>query len=311
MIIYKVTNQKNGKTYIGQTRQSLEDRIAGHCRAAEEGEDRGISHFHDAIRCYGFSSFVVEQLCECVSVEELNQKEKEFIAFFETTDREKGYNLTAGGGGGNTWHYCTEDRKLERRRKLSESQLRRFEDPEQREKQREYAKRAIEARKTLIAQGWKQPAPSLEARKRMGAASRKRNLEKGILPPSRKGSIHSEVSKRRMSQAAQRPWSEKYSEEVAEQKRASASARWEGEKNPNKVTLPSSTKKELLTLLCEGKQDLQTLKEKFGFSLFILREWFKSLGIDNYRRFKESHNTEAWISYFMEVAENENRTNGR
>lgn len=52
MIIYKATNTKNGKVYIGQTKQGLNRRIRGHVCAAKKQHNQN-NHFLNAIRNYG------------------------------------------------------------------------------------------------------------------------------------------------------------------------------------------------------------------------------------------------------------------
>lgn len=92
MIIYKVTNKNNGKVYIGQTVGKLETRWKQHVKAKDE------SKFHRAIRKYGAAAFTVEQIdCAC-SIDELNQKEKQWIAYYDSL--KNGYNMTVGGRSG-------------------------------------------------------------------------------------------------------------------------------------------------------------------------------------------------------------------
>ena len=58
-IVYRVTNTANGHRYIGMTTQDLRRREYSHRRAAKVG---GGFSLHAAIRKYGQSSFVFEQL---------------------------------------------------------------------------------------------------------------------------------------------------------------------------------------------------------------------------------------------------------
>lgn len=55
-------------------------------------------HFHSAIKKYGPESFSWEILCECLSKDELDEKEKYYIKKYDTIGP-KGYNLTVGGEG--------------------------------------------------------------------------------------------------------------------------------------------------------------------------------------------------------------------
>lgn len=72
--IYVVTNMINGKQYVGQTTESIQQRFSRHCRSAENQDKDGNCPFHLAILKYGRSNFKIEQLEEC-PVEQLNERE--------------------------------------------------------------------------------------------------------------------------------------------------------------------------------------------------------------------------------------------
>lgn len=96
--IYCVTNLTNGKKYVGQTNQEPHKRFLGHCAdARSRPKRRGLAA---AIRKYGPSAFVVEQLTAVSSRDEANQAERRFIAFFDCL--RSGYNQLAGGAGHRT-----------------------------------------------------------------------------------------------------------------------------------------------------------------------------------------------------------------
>lgn len=95
--VYKATNVNNRKIYIGAT-NNLKRRINEHKNHAHKDKGR----FHDAILRYGIESFVFETLLHCENKEEMFEKEKEAIAFFDSTNPEIGYNETEGGRGGQT-----------------------------------------------------------------------------------------------------------------------------------------------------------------------------------------------------------------
>lgn len=89
-IIYKVTNKVNGKSYIGQTRYTIEFRWKQHQHKKDN------TYFHNAIHKYGIENFSIEILEEC-NVEDLNSREIFYIAKYDTFNN--GYNLTIGGDG--------------------------------------------------------------------------------------------------------------------------------------------------------------------------------------------------------------------
>lgn len=89
-IIYKITNKVNGKSYIGQTRYTIEFRWNQH------KHKRDNTYFHNAIRKYGIENFNIEILEEC-NIEDLNSREIFYIAKYDTFSN--GYNLTIGGSG--------------------------------------------------------------------------------------------------------------------------------------------------------------------------------------------------------------------
>lgn len=85
--IYLTTNLVNGKIYIGQHISESFDKYY-------KGSGKLIV---SAFQKYGKSNFKCEILCECDSLDDLNEKEKFFIEKYNSTDRKIGYNIRAGG----------------------------------------------------------------------------------------------------------------------------------------------------------------------------------------------------------------------
>lgn len=90
MIVYKITNNVNGKIYIGQTTRSLENRWRQH------RHHPGCRILHKAIKKYGAENFTVEQIDAAANIDELNQKEKLWIQHYDCI-APNGYNLKSGG----------------------------------------------------------------------------------------------------------------------------------------------------------------------------------------------------------------------
>lgn len=86
--VYKVTNNVNGKVYIGQT-NNVKRRIQEH----KHDKRRGYK-LHAAIKQYGWENFSVETL---YYGEDFNEKEKYYIGLFRANDPEHGYNVHVGG----------------------------------------------------------------------------------------------------------------------------------------------------------------------------------------------------------------------
>ena len=92
-IIYKVTNQENGKIYIGQTIQTLNERKNKHYYKARQEEY--TTHFINALRKYPEKVFIWEIIDEAETQEALDEKEKYWIAYYNSV--EEGYNTKDGG----------------------------------------------------------------------------------------------------------------------------------------------------------------------------------------------------------------------
>jgi group I intron endonuclease len=91
--VYKITNDINGKMYIGQTSRTLEERFAEHLN--EVKMDRSIGRpLYDAMRKYGTDHFHIGAIEETD-----NPKEREvyWIEYYGTF--KDGYNATFGGDG--------------------------------------------------------------------------------------------------------------------------------------------------------------------------------------------------------------------
>lgn len=95
--IYKYTNLINGMVYIGQTKQTLQQRDYKHQIQLNDN-----TYFHRALKKYGRENFSLELIEDNIPFNKLDEKEKFYIDFFDsfyTTG--KGYNLTQGGQWGS------------------------------------------------------------------------------------------------------------------------------------------------------------------------------------------------------------------
>lgn len=91
--VYVHTNIANGKKYVGQTKQST------HTRWREGKGYTGSPYFYRAIRKYGWNSFLHEVIASHLTKKEADIFEILLIAKLDTTNSDKGYNMTSGGEG--------------------------------------------------------------------------------------------------------------------------------------------------------------------------------------------------------------------
>jgi group I intron endonuclease len=91
MIVYVITNKINGKQYVGQTVQPLENRWSAH-----KSDSSGCLGLKAAFEKHGIENFTIEQIGATNSLEELNKIEREQIKALGTLSP-NGYNLTSGG----------------------------------------------------------------------------------------------------------------------------------------------------------------------------------------------------------------------
>jgi group I intron endonuclease len=90
MVIYKTTNLINGMLYIGKKSQDCNTYLGSGFLLKR------------AIAKYGRENFKKEIIDTANTLDELNEKEKYWISFYNTIDKSIGYNLTIGGEGGDT-----------------------------------------------------------------------------------------------------------------------------------------------------------------------------------------------------------------
>ena len=88
--VYKHTSP-SGKVYIGITTRPVSRRWHG------GSAYRNNSHFYSAIKKYGWESFQHEILAEGLTREEACEMECQLIKIHQSTNPEKGYNLSPGG----------------------------------------------------------------------------------------------------------------------------------------------------------------------------------------------------------------------
>lgn len=99
--IYLITNKINGKKYVGQSVDIMR-RYSEHLRSGQpdlyskKSERDSKTPIHLAMQKYGVNNFSLTVLEECLE-QDLNEREKYWINYYQTTDKTKGYNVTDGG----------------------------------------------------------------------------------------------------------------------------------------------------------------------------------------------------------------------
>ena len=101
--IYLITNPFNGKVYVGQT-IDYKRRMKTHEKSGKNSKQ----YFSRAIHKHGWENFTKEILIDDVPEEDLDNLEINYIAFYESFNREKGYNRTKGGGGTSGYTFTEE-----------------------------------------------------------------------------------------------------------------------------------------------------------------------------------------------------------
>lgn len=93
--IYKITNNVNGKCYIGKTLGSIEKRWQEHQHDSQTRK-KEIRPLYRAFNKYGIKNFSIEQIEEC-DEDILSEREIYWIKYYNSYHY--GYNATMGGDG--------------------------------------------------------------------------------------------------------------------------------------------------------------------------------------------------------------------
>jgi len=94
--VYVHTNKINNKKYVGITKQPVKRRW----QSGNGYHNRGkTNYFWNAIQKYGWNNFEHTILEEHLTHKEANEKERYYIALFNSNNADYGYNLTLGGDG--------------------------------------------------------------------------------------------------------------------------------------------------------------------------------------------------------------------
>lgn len=99
MFVYKITNQVNGKCYIGIT-NNYNKRWSNHKTVYNNTNSKEYDKpLYRAFRKYGLENFRFEVLESDLSLEQASQKEQDLIKEYHSLVSERGYNVAKGGQG--------------------------------------------------------------------------------------------------------------------------------------------------------------------------------------------------------------------
>ena len=122
-VVYKAVNKINGYIYIGIT-NNFKQRIREHKSCANSDNYRYKSRFYNAIRKYGFENFKFEIIETVEDRKILEEREIYWIAYYNSTDKNIGYNITTGGTGGKTHDVFGENNPMYGKRYTEEEKRR-------------------------------------------------------------------------------------------------------------------------------------------------------------------------------------------
>jgi len=188
-IIYKATNKLNNKIYIGQTIKTLTERKKSHQASAKHNSKY---HFHNAIRKYGFENFNWEILKKGITnKKQLDKLEIKYIKDYNSI--KIGYNISTGGGGGDT--LTNHPNKKEIFEKISKSQKGR--EMSETTKKNWYKKMYIDNPDRFKGKNNPMYGKKLSEKRKKEISEQ----QKGRISPM-KGKKHSEKTKRKISLAS-------------------------------------------------------------------------------------------------------------
>jgi group I intron endonuclease len=91
--IYIIQNITNNKIYVGQAK-NLKKRWQGHRDKTNNGDTRPL---YNSMRKHGFDKFEMNMIEEFDNLDDCNEAEEFWIQFFQSQNKEIGYNIAFGG----------------------------------------------------------------------------------------------------------------------------------------------------------------------------------------------------------------------
>ncbi|MFX1395773.1 MAG: hypothetical protein ACFFAS_01890 [Promethearchaeota archaeon] len=300
--VYRITNEINGKVYIGKVEcerfgesDPIEGRFQEHLRDADRlqrerdsppGEYIYGTHLNNAMNKYGIDNFTTKEIDAAHSLDELNEKERHHIKEHDSLDRNKGYNMHEGGAGGRMSDDVRERLReiydsSEYREKQRNMMIEKWEDPEFRQKM-------IEA-KNVYAQDPEWLKKITEINQQITSDPNYRNKMSEILNERAKDPKWRE----KISEANTRRWQ---NPENREKQREAMRNVWQDPKYQDRMKEISNQRRKEINLrevLAEIKNGVKMkdilIKQDIGKTSFSKRiqEHFGPEGIKNFTELKE------------------------
>jgi len=209
MVIYKIVNINDNKVYIGQARNSS---VKNKWNAYTSQLKRGVHpncHLQNAWDQYGTDAFYFEIIDTAEQVEQLDLLEIMWIAKYDSTSRDKGYNIKAGGNRNKVLPQETKDRisNATRGLKRSDEHRKKMSEVISGERHPMHGKPVPEERKDRIAHSLQEYYRNNE----MSEDARK-NISKALTGKKRKP--FTAEHKQRMAESRRKYWAQKSSLEA-------------------------------------------------------------------------------------------------
>lgn len=183
--IYLIRNTDNGKAYVGQSRDIL-DRFVHHKSDLRHNRHRN-RYLQKSYNKYGEGKFEYSILEEC-TLDEINERESYWIAFYHSNESEYGYNADSGG---NAKKVVSESTRQLISMRLSEALKGRKLPEEWKEN----------IRKSRIGKKWDDEAKRKMSESKKGKSNKNSgNFKKGQTPWN-KGLTLSDVTKSKVSES--------------------------------------------------------------------------------------------------------------
>lgn len=170
MFIYRITNLKTNKTYIGKTSRCLDVRLSEHLRHPDKPIGKALQEF-------GLDSFIIEVIDTAETEDELNAKERFWIVAYDSLVP-NGYNQSIGGDTSEGFRHREESKK-----KMSEAKKGKYLG----ENNPFYGKHHSEDSRRKMREAWKHREYTDEWRQHLSEARKKRpviNHDTGEVFPS-------------------------------------------------------------------------------------------------------------------------------